>query len=364
MTVTVARFATRYLTVPYDEPVKHAYLGERTKHALLVFNLHASDGTVGNSYIAVENTRQMLAVDHIIHSLAPYLTGLDVLRREVIYNRMWGLTVDLLHDGAVNLALSAIDIALWDIAGKLANMPVWKMLGGARDKVAVYASQSLWRHHDAARVAREGAKLVEAGHTAMKLRLGGRPLAEDVERARALRQAVGPAVTILTDALWGFQPADALRLAERIAEFDIAWFEEPVREGNWEGFARVRERCVLPLAGGERISRIADLPRMLPLVDHLILDVFHLGGITPWLQAAALAAAHDKPLAAHVGHEFNLQLLAAVPTGRWIEYTPRREVIFQDLPRPREGYIEPGNRPGLGIEFDPDALDFYAARDT
>ena len=362
MKAIVEKFSTRFLTVPYDEPVKHAYLGERTKHALLVLRVHTSDGCVGNSYIAIENDLQIRAVEGIIRSLEPQVRGLDALRRELIYNRLWGLTVDLLHDGATNLAIAAIDIALWDICGKMARLPVWKMLGGARDKVPVYASQSLWRHQDVARIEKEGAKLVEAGHKAMKLRLGGRPMHEDVERARALRRVVGPDVTILTDALWGFRPAEALQLAERLEEFNIGWFEEPVREGDWEGLARVRDRCKLPLAGGERISRVTDLPRMLPLVDHLILDVTHIGGITPWLQAATIAGARNLPISAHVQHEFNIQLLAAIPTGQWIEYTPRREVLFRDLPKPVNGYIQLSDAPGLGLEFDEAALDRHATR--
>jgi L-alanine-DL-glutamate epimerase-like enolase superfamily enzyme len=364
MKAIIEKFSFRTLTVPYAEPIKHAYLGERTKHALLVLRVHTKDGCVGNSYVAIENDLQIHAVESIIRSLEPQVCGQDALRREFIYNRMWGLTVDLLHDGAVNLALAAIDIALWDICGKMANMPVWKMLGGARDKVPVYASQTLWRHMDVARIEKDGAELVEAGHKAMKLRLGGRPIQEDVERTRALRRVVGPDVTILTDALWGFQPSEALKLAERIAEFDIGWFEEPVREGNYEGLARVRERCPLPLAGGERISRLQDLPRMLPLVDHLILDVTHIGGITPWLQAAAIAGARNIPISAHVAHEFNIQLLAAIPMGQWIEYTPRREVIFRDLPKPVDGYIHMNDAPGLGLEFDEAALDHYASRSS
>lgn len=359
----IDRIETYLVSTPLPDPIRHPFLGSRTKFANLVVLLRTADGCTGFGYVTGESVRQMAAVGQIVEDLAGHLRGIDALRREFVYDRMWGLTVDLLHEGAATLALSAIDMALWDICGKQAGQPLWRLLGGFRQEVPAYASYSLWRHMTIGEIEAAGAEIVERGFKAMKLRLGGRPFAEDIERARVLRRAVGPDVAIMTDALWGFRPSDAIRLARGLveAEVDLTWFEEPVRDGDFDGLKRVRDTALIPVAAGERLSSVADVARLLPAIDHAILDVHHIGGITPWIKAAALLEAADVPISAHIGQEIQVHLLGAYRTGAWIEYFPWWDALFEEPLQPKDGMLELNGKPGLGVEVSQSALARLAA---
>ena len=352
MANVIERIDTRVVYIPFAKPVKHPYLGFRTKNSLLIIEVRTSDGCTGLGLVSIESADQIAAIALIIKGLEPALKGADPLRREMLYDRMRGLTVDLLRDGAANLALTGIDMALWDIFGKQADMPLWKLLGGFRDKVPAYSAESLWRHQDAKEVATEGEALVKRGHRAMKLRTGARPIAEDVERARVLREAVGPDVILMTDVLWGCQPQEAIALANAIAPYNFAWFEEPVREGDWAGLKRVRDRSPIPVAAGERISRVQMVEDLIDSVDHAIIDVHHIGGITPWRTVAAALGARGMPISGHSFHEVNCQLVASVPTGGWAEYASRRERLFKVRPEFKDGMLHMADAPGIGLELD------------
>ena len=357
MAALIDRIVTRTVALPLAQPIQHAYLGARTQFATLIVQVHTRDGCTGLGYASIENVRQVAAVECIIQSLAPYLRGQDALRHGPLYERMWQLTVDLLHDGAANLALAALGVAVWDIVGKQAGMPLWQLLGGFRHAVPAYASWTLWRHMSLAELETEAAEVVARGYRAMKLRLGGgRALAEDVQRARAVRQAAGAEATIMVDALWGLTADHGVRMARALGELDYAWLEEPVREGDFTGLARVRAEQALPIAAGERISRVAGVAELAPAVDHAILDAHHLGGITPWLKAAAAIDTHNLPLSAHSHPFVHMHLLAAARTGAWVEYMPWWDAIFVDPPQPRDGMLHLTDRPGLGLELDEGAI--------
>lgn len=357
MNTTIEKISTRLVSLPLERPIRHAYLGARTQFATLIVQVYTADGCVGFGYASIESVSMVSAVRSIVQGLAPYMKGQDALRRESLYEQMWQLTVDLLHDGAVNLALAAVDVALWDIAGKQAGLPLWKMLGGFRQSVPAYASWTLWRHMSLSELESEGCDVISRGYRAMKLRLGGgRPLAEDMQRAKALRTAVGPDAIIMVDALWGLSRDEGVRMARGLAELDYAWLEEPVREGDLTGLGRVRAEQALPIAAGERVSRVAGIAALADAVDHVILDAHHLGGITPWLKAAAAIETYNLPLSAHSHPVVHMHLLAAVRTGAWIEFMPWWDTLFIDPPQPRDGMLHLSDQPGLGLELDEAAI--------
>ena len=361
MSTVIERITTRMVSVPLDEPIVNPFLGSRTKFATLLVQVHSSDGVVGLGYASIESIHMLKAVNEIVQDLAEIVKGQDPLRRAHIYERMWRSTVDLLHDGAVNLALAAIDVALWDICGKQAGQPLWKSLGGFRDKQPVYASWTLWRHHDNDKLQSEAHMLVKGGHRAMKLRLGGgRSLAEDRERATLVRDVVGPDVAILVDALWGLSATEGIQMARMLGELGYAWLEEPVREGDFSGLAQVRAAQALPIAAGERISRMALLRDMIPAIDHAILDAHHLGGITPWMKAASALETLNLPISSHSHPLIHMHLLASTRTAAWVEYMPWWEVLFVDPPRPRDGAYQMSEAPGLGLVLDEDAIKRFA----
>lgn len=252
-------------------------------------------------------------------------------------------------------------MALWDICGKQAGQPLWKLLGGFRDQQPVYASWTLWRHQDNDRLQSEAAMLVQRGHRSMKLRLGGgRTLAQDQERAALVREVVGPDVAIQVDALWGLTATEGVRMARMLGELGYAWLEEPVREGDFAGLAQVRAAQALPIAAGERTSRVALLKDLIPSVDHVILDAHHLGGITPWMKAALELETLNLPISTHSHPFVHMHLLASVRTGAWVEYMPWWDALFLDPPQPRDGAFHLGDAPGLGLEIDEAAVKRFA----
>lgn len=359
---TIDRFVMRLVALPLDEPIKHPFMGARTQKATLVLQVYTTDGDFGLGYASIESIGLLRAVESVIGELERALKGQDALRRAFLYDRMWNMTVDILHDGASNLALAAIDMALWDLCGKRANQPLWKLLGGYRDQVPAYASWTLWRHHDKARLEKDAAAIVASGYKAMKLRMGNRPLAEDLDRARLIREVVGPDVHIMVDALWAMQGIEGAQMARGLGELNYAWLEEPVREGDFAGLAKVRAAQALPIAAGERVSRVEQLEQLIPCVDHVILDAVHLGGITQWQKAAARLDMHNLPLSAH-GHPYlHMQLLGGVRIGAWVEFMAWMSDLFVDPPEPKNGMIQLGNAPGLGLELDEKAITRFAVK--
>ena len=359
----IERIVTRVVALPLDEPIKHPFMGARTKKSTLLVQVYTTDGDFGLGYVSIESVGLVRAVESIIREMEKPLQGQDGLCRAFLFERMWNMTVDLLHDGASNLAIAAIDIALWDLCGKRAGLPLWKMLGGFRDQVPAYASWTLWRHHDKARLEKDAAAIVASGYKAMKLRMGNRPIAEDLSRAKLVRDTVGPDIHIMVDALWGCTGIEGVQMARGLGELGYTWLEEPVREGDFEGLAKVRAAQALPIAAGERISRVAHLETLVPCVDHVILDTLHLGGFTPWLKAVAALDTHNLPISAHGNPYLHTHLLASVRTGAWIEFMPWLDELFVDPPAPRNGMMALGNKPGLGLELNEATIRKFEVKD-
>ena len=363
MAGVIERFTTRLVQVPLKEPIPHPFMGARTQFASMLLEVHTTDGCTGFGFATMESLRLVRAVEEIVLGLEPGVKGQDPARRAFIWERMRNLRVDLMHDGASNIALAAIDMALWDICGKRSNTPVWQMLGGYRDKVPVYASGTLWRHHDNDRLQMDAAALVKQGYKAMKLRLGGtRPLKDDAVRARLVREAAGPEASLLVDALWGLTPMQGVKMARMLGELDYAWLEEPVREGDFAGIAHVREARALPIAAGERISRVQQVAELIPCVDHAILDMVHLGGITPFQLAAAQLEVANLPISSHSYSVVNAHLIAALRTGAWVEHMDWWDELFVDPPTPKDGYLHMTDPPGLGLTLDEKAIKKFAVK--
>jgi L-alanine-DL-glutamate epimerase-like enolase superfamily enzyme len=304
----------------------------------------------------------------IEHNIKPRLTGRDPLETEVIWQDLFQYLRGVGRKGLTFCALSAVDIALWDLKGKIFGLPLYRLLGGNRTEVPVYASGG-WTSYDDDQLVEEMAEMVGEGYGAIKLKVGvegGANPRRDVERVKKVRQAVGPGVRLLLDANNCWDAATAVQVANRVREFDILLFEEPVFADDIPGLARFKRGTDIPLGTGEHEYTKFGLRDLLlhEAVDVVQLDGARAGGYTEMLKVAALTQAWNVKFAPHAMEHMHLQLAAAMPNTLFLErlriFEPITAHAFRNAPVPENGMLRVPDLPGLGLELD---MDFIRAHD-
>jgi D-galactarolactone cycloisomerase len=319
----------------------------------------------------------------------PLLVGEDPLDHERLYEKLFRTTYSRAsaelaaadgqpHFGSsgrpqMMAAIAGVDIALWDLKAQALGMPLWKLLGGGRRSVAAYASGGYYGAEGEADIdglVEEMTGYRELGYGAVKMKVGGLAVAEDVERVRAVREAL-PDCELMLDANSAYSVPEAIAAARAFEPFEIRWLEEPVA---WFdpvfGLARVGGATSIPLASGEReLNRFAcrDLVDHTP-IRYLQFDCTRAGGVTEWLRAAAYAAAHGVQMAPHHDPQIHRHLVAAAENGDVLEVFPNaaRDPVWEGLfavkPEIVAGEVVLSDRPGLGIELDRDFLAHHSVR--
>jgi L-alanine-DL-glutamate epimerase-like enolase superfamily enzyme len=264
--------------------------------------------------------------------------------------------------------LSAIDMALWDIRGKALNLPLWKLLGGARERVPTYASGALMRGLALDRVVEAAATLKERGWREMKTQLalpGETSPAIEVERMRRVREAIGPDIKLMCDINQRWRPEQAIDVGRRVEDAGVAlfWLEDVTTADDYQGLARVTAALRTPVAGGEYLYGIQPFRQMLEArsVDIVMIDLVRVGGITQWLKVAGMAEAFNLPVVSHLIPEVHVHLIGAIPNGLTVEYMPWLTPLFQEVPRQHNGELVMPTAPGLGLAFDKATIDRYRA---
>jgi L-alanine-DL-glutamate epimerase-like enolase superfamily enzyme len=346
--------------VPLARPIRTAIHDIRSVGALLVF-LDAGDVLVGESYLFFPGTRQLRVFEEMVLSFKPIVIGSDPEFGEGLWRRLWSSINFYGHKGVSVFALSAIDMAVWDLRGKALGKPIHRLLGGCRSAVPTYASGGLWLGASIDELVAEARSFRAAGFRAMKMRLGKPRLEEDVERVRAVRQAIGPDIALMADANQGFSVDHAIRLGRRLEEFGLAWFEEPVQAYDLEGSARVAAALDTPIASGETEYARYGFRDMLErkAADVLMPDLGRVGGVSEFVKVAHMADALDVPVSSHIYTEQSVGLVAALGNATYLEHMPWFETLFRERLEMREGEILVPERPGFGFTFDPDAVERY-----
>ena len=305
-------------------------------------------GTGGSSVLALLN-------DHLI----PRLLGRDAEDIESIWRDLFFHTHATTVGALTSIALAAIDTALWDLRCKRAQLPLWKLAGGAQRSVPLYSTEGGWLHIDTQALVDDALAVKAKGFSGTKIKIGRPHIAEDVARLTAVRQAVGADFEIMTDANQCFSLSEAIRRARHYEELDIAWFEEPLHADNIEAHAQLCRSTSVPIAVGESLYSIAQFKDYLVRKACTIVqvDVGRIGGITPWLKVAHMAEAHHVDVCPHFLMELHVSLAAAVPNGRYVEYIPQLDAITTSRMRVENGRAMPSDTPGLGITWDHSALE-------
>ena len=383
----------RTISVEYTlpRPVFDANYTMASKPALLV-EVETDTGLLGLGEAAHFGGPLVSTATVIEQELRPYLLGQDPRETERLWELMHRRAYKHARGGIVIAAISGVDIALWDLRGKLAGMPLWRLLGGYRRRVPAYATGGFYAEGKGVpELADEMRAYCRHGFRAVKLKVGrnsgieGSPLramadrgvcevslTEDLARVRAVREAIGPDVRLMVDANGAWDVPTAVRMGRALEELDVYWFEEPVWPDDLAGSAEVAAKVAIPIAGYETCSygTVSFRDYIAARAVHFVQpDVAWAGGLTETLKIAHLAQAANLPLAPHihgsaVGVAAAAHLLGAVRNGSMAEMVFPAHPLMGDLVREPlvvdgTGEIDLGERPGLGIELDPDAVKRY-----
>ncbi len=294
--------------------------------------------------------------------LAGLLIGDDPMQTEAIAVKARRAAGGSGPGGLFTLALSAIDIACWDLKGKALGRSVAALLGGLRERVPTYASGALMRPHPIDYLAKAGPRLRDMGFRQMKMQCGSEPtVAASVERVRVMREAIGPDVDLMCDInqLWSVN--QAIEVGRRIEPYHLFWLEDPTAHDDFAGLARIADNLVTPIAAGEYHYGIVPFRHMLEArsIDVVMIDLLRVGGVTQWMKVAGMAEAFNLPVVSHLVPELHVHLIAAIPHGLTVEYMPWTLRLYEETPRLENGHLIVPDKPGLGLAFDQAALKRY-----
>ncbi|HEY4252345.1 MAG TPA: mandelate racemase/muconate lactonizing enzyme family protein [Roseomonas sp.] len=360
----IASFQTEIVVLPVQE-LFDAVADRSANFPCVTLRLRTDDGLEGIG-VAFWGGRITKALQAAVEGLAEVAIGQDPMRIEAILAKLQAAAGDSCGNGIYTLAVSAIDTALWDIRGKALGQPLWRMLGGHRERIPAYASGALRRGLSLEQATSVGRKLAEAGYRQMKTQLGlpGNPTArQEVERARLVREAVGPDVELMCDINQLWRVDQAIDIGRRLEAEGVGyfWLEDVTTCDDYAGLARVNAALATPVAGGEYVWGVTPFRQLIEArsVDIVMIDLARVGGITAWMKVAGMAQAFNLPVVSHVFPEVHRQLVAAVPNGLTVEFMPRFSRLFVDSPAPVKGEFAMPETPGLGLTFDQATMDRY-----
>ena len=383
----IAAIRTIALSCQVDPPYASA-AGVQARRAALLVEIETDGGIVGIGEAGIGGGVTAAVIEK---DLAPLLVGEDPLLIDGLWQKMFARTRQYGRRGLVMQAMSGIDIALWDIAGKVAKLPVYRLLGGARDRVEAYASGGFYQEGKGVDgIAGEAEGYRARGFKGMKMKVGRNPSTqthlrelignrefcevepeEDLARVAAVRRALGPQLKLMVDVNCAWSPAIAIAMGRAMEPHNLYWIEEPVATDDIDGSAEVARALATPIAGYETELGLYGFRELIQrgAVDIIQPDLAWSGGFSECRRIAAFAQAHHKMVAPHafagaVNLVAALHFAAAVPNGLVLEWDQnpnaiRDELLKEPLKLEADGTVRPPERPGLGIELDPKAVERY-----
>ena len=361
----ITGFETTILKVPEDEPLANMPEAEGRFRPVVILRLRTDNGLegIGLTFYGGAMTGSLCKA---VNELAALSVGAAPMRVEAVIESLRATGDSAGPGGIFSLALSAIDTALWDIKGKALEQPLWKLLGGHRDRVPTYASGALRRGLTDDQAAQAARTLVEKGFTQMKtqMALPGNPTpADEIRRVRTVREAVGPDITLMCDINQRWRPEQAIDIGSRVEDVGLFWLEDVTTADDYQGLARVTAALNTPIAGGEYLYGIRPFRQMIEArsVDIVMVDIVRAGGVTPWMKIAAMAEAFNLPIVSHVMPEILVHLVAACPNGLTVEYMPWMLALYEETPAIENGELVLPDKPGLGLKFDEKAITAFTA---
>jgi L-alanine-DL-glutamate epimerase-like enolase superfamily enzyme len=340
---------------PLSRPIADA-THEISAIRFVVARITLTNGVTGEGYLLAFDFNPA-AVAGVLADVRPLAVGRTV-SETVAFNRVCDQAFEYFgNTGLSRWARGIINIAMWDAWGRHLRQPIWKILGTAEDRVPVYGSGG-WLSYSIDELLDEVTRYAKRGFQAVKIKVGSRDSAADLERLAKVRERVGPHIRVMIDANQGLTYPAALDLARRAQPYGIHWFEEPLEHGDFDGYASLRQNAGLALAMGEREYDLVPLRELVRRggIDLWQPDILRLGGVEDWLESAAFARAHRLPVLAHYYKEYDAALAVTIPNAAGVESFDWVDGIIDRPLHIADGYAYPSAESGWGFSFKPDAL--------
>ena len=351
----ISAATTQIARLPVEEPLAGGAGFQRPHLDFVTLSLKTDSGVegIGVTFFGGALTP---ALKRAVELLGELIVGEDPLALELVLHKLRSAAGSAGPAGISTLALSAFDIALWDIKGKVSGQSIAQMLGGLRNQVPAYASGALARTSSLDEVLKSARILVDKGFRQMKTQLalpGDTAPGAEAERARLIREAVGPDIDLMCDINQRWSVNQAIDIGKRVEGVHFFWLEDVTAPDDFAGLARVADVLTTPLAGGEYLYGITPFRHMLEArsVDIVMIDLLRVGGIANWMKVAGMAEAFNVPVVSHLLPEIHVHLVSSAPNGLTVEYMPWSFRLFEEVPAPLNGVLAVPTKPGLGLEF-------------
>jgi L-alanine-DL-glutamate epimerase-like enolase superfamily enzyme len=357
----VKKVRAQIVRLPLDEPLAGGPAYARTHNQFVLVRIDTDDlQGIGVSFMGGVLSASL---KNAVEQLGELIVGADPLPIAALSSKLWAAGASAGPAGILSLAISGIEIALWDIKGKFLGQSLSAMLGGLRDRVPAYASGALVRAYPIDHLVNAARTLVDKGFRAMKTQLalpGDTTPAREAEHARRIREAVGPDIDLMCDINQRWSVHQAMDIGKRVEDVNFYWLEDVTLHDDYTGLARVADALITPLAGGECLYGIRPFRHMIEAhsADIIMIDLSRVGGIGNWMKVAAMAEAFNLPVVSHLLPEIHVHLIASIPNGLTVEYMPWSFRLFEKVPEPVSGELIVPDKPGLGLEFSRD-IDRY-----